>query len=480
MNSSDTSFPPPANPLSEPPPLPSLPKSETEADGAPAMTPIRETRPASHAAREPISWPDLYPRILRWTGALILAVAALCFLISGWVNGSPLLRTGSFLGFTALLSGAGIFCAYRWREDKGARTFLALATAFLPANFAQLGALTFAQAHGSLGYSVGLRKVFTFAPVGETMLLAALGISLLVLVPVAFTGFSALARSGAKKMTVLFLAGNALLLLPWRDANLVAGLGAALVAGLIVADRLWFSRESSLKTWDGVAMRSLLFAPAVLLVVRNVCMHPLTDGLIALILAAVAALFTLGLPSCTQRRGLGVASQVIGYFIALLAWFFTLQACYPGNLPNEEILLPIVFLPWCLALFGLSFKAEGKGIVTRGLAASVACLSCLLEIALYGEAGYLPSILGLLTALGLLLAAFTLEERTAFLAGALTLVVTLGYHLHLAFSFVQENLWISLAVAGTGIILASSYLERHGGGLRLRAKRLRRQWKRWN
>ncbi|MGE9294040.1 MAG: hypothetical protein ACQKBW_10540, partial [Puniceicoccales bacterium] len=467
-----------------PPPLPPAPSAaageeDTYLHSEPDQ-PLPSRSSTDDAPAERRSWTELYPRILRWTGALLLAIAALSFLVSGWVNGSPLLRTGSFLGFTALLSGAGIFCTYRWREDKGARTFLALATAFLPANFAQLGALIYAQMHGSMAYSVGLKKVFTFEPVGLTPLLATIGISLIVLIPLAYTGFSALARNGAKKMTGLFLVSNALLLLPWRDGDLVAGLAVLLVTGLVVADRVWFSRETSLKTWDGVAMRSLLFAPVGLLVIRNLCMHPMSDGLMCFILTAGALLLFSGLPRCLPLSGLRIASQSFSYPLMLGAWIVAVDACLPLHHLSDTIILPVLLLPWCLGLFGLSFKSEGKGIALRGIASVLMLMTCLLNISIFGEDGYLPSIIGLLTALALLLVAFVLEERTVLLAGAATLIFTVGYHLHLAFSFVQQNLWISLAVAGTSIILASSYLERNGGGLRQRAQRVRHRLKSWH
>ncbi|MDP0494895.1 MAG: hypothetical protein Q7Q73_01680 [Verrucomicrobiota bacterium JB024] len=423
---------------------------------------------------------EFYPRLLRWIGAGILGVAAVCYLVSGWINGSPLLRTGSFLGFTALLSGAGIFCAYRWREDKGARTFLALATAFLPVNFAQLGALVYAQVKGSLGYSEGLKGVFTFAPVGTTMLAVAGAVSLAVLIPVAFTGFSALARAGAKKMTALFLVANAALLLPWRDPNLVAGLAAVLATGLILADRRWLSRETTLKTWDGVAMRTLLFAPAGLLVVRNLFMHDLTSGLLAFILGAVALLLCCGLPRCLSRHGARAASQFTGYGFALGAWICALQAMFPHGLPIKALALPLMVLPWCLAVFGLSLKGAGRGIAARAVASFAALGTSWYSLAQHGDTSYLPGVLCLLVAVALLLAAFVLEERIVLICGVCTLLVGISYHLHFAFSLVQQNLWISLALAGSSVILASSYLERHGGGLRLRARRLRRQWKGWN
>lgn len=422
--------------------------------------------------------PELYPRILRWVGAGTLGVAALCFLVSGWVDGSPLLRTGSFLGFTALLSAAGIFCAARWQEDKGARTFLALACAFLPANFAQLAAMIYAESNGSTGYSQGLKGVFTFEPVGLTVLLLTILGSLTLLMPIAYTGFSALARAGAKKMTALFLAANALLLLPWRDANLVALISGCMVAGLVLADRKWFAREAALRTWDGIAMRSLLFAPVGLLLMRNLIMHPVTAGMLSLIAALASLVGFAGAPRCLPWQKGRIASQFVGYACAFLSWAFLIEDFSSAYL-WKEIRLPAFFIPWCMAVFGLSFKSEGKGVAARGMASVIAFAVCWANLEWFGDYGYLPSIIAMLTAVALLLTAFLLEERTVLVAGSAALLVAIGYHVHFALSMVRQNLWLSLALAGTSVILASSYLERHGIGLRQRAQRLRRHWQAW-
>ncbi len=456
---------PPVLPTSQAPSHPTLASVSAHMEEA-------EDEPSTNKA-------ELYPRILRWVGAGILGVAALCFMVSGWVQGSPLVRTGSFLGFTALLTGAGIFCAYRWREDKGARTFLALACAFLPANFAQLGALIYAEVHGSTGYNVGMRKIFTFTQVGELPLIVAGLISLVVLVPVAYTGFSALARTGAKKMTALFLGANALLLLPWRDANVVALLGAGMVAVLVFADRKWFAKESALRTWDGVAMRTLLFTPVGLLLARNLIMHEMTYGMFSVCAGMTALLFFSGVPRCLPWEKGRVASQLVGYACAWGAWLCALLEIFPDWPFWKNASLPLVFLPWCMAVFGLSFIGKGKGVVARGLASVVAFAVCWANLEYFGSLGYTASVIALLAAIALLLAAFLLEEKVVLVSGSALLLVSIGYHIHYALSLVQENLWLSLAVAGASVILASSYLERHGIGLRQRALRLRRHWQAW-
>lgn len=419
-----------------------------------------------------------YTRILRWIGASILGIAAICFLWGGWANASDLNRTYGFLGFTALLTAAGVFCTYRWRDDKGARTFMAIATAFLPANFAQVGALIYAKLKAVVSHE-GYREHLSFdALPGDQLTIVGL-VSLIVLIPIAYLGFSALARSGAKKMTALFILGNAALLLPWREANLIAGLGFALCAVLVWADRKWFAKETALQTWDGIAMRTLLFAPVGLFIVRNLVMHGPATSIVGLIFGLLSILFFFGLPQCLPGKKSASASQLAAYGFSFAAWVCVVSEFLA---PFHSILgLPfsLLFLPWCIFVFGLSFMGAGRGAFSRGMAAVVAFGSCWADIAI-SSIGFTPSIVCMLTAIALILAAFVLEEKVVLLSGLATLGVGIAYHIHFALAMVQTNLWLSLAAAGMIVILSSSYLERHGATIRNRSRQLRERWQGWS
>lgn len=424
---------------------------------------------------------SLYTRILRWVGAITLAAAALCFLISGWAEGPPLLRTGGFLAFTAILTAAGAFCTYRWSDDKGARTFLALAAAFIPANFAQLGALIHAQLATGLSARQGFQQVFIFEPVGNTALALSMLISLAVLIPVAMLGFKALARVGSGQMTLLYLSANMLLLLPLRDPNSVALIGALATAAIIATDWRWLAGQTGLKTWDGTAMRSLLHLPVALMITRNLVMYPASEALISLVCALGSVLLFLGMPRILPSPWMKVASQHCAYGFGLIAWVFLLSGLFDQFRAIPQAMeLPLIVLPWCIAVFALTLVAHGSGAVTRGLVSVLAAIICWINLDSAGHLGYSPALITLCTGTLLLLVAFLLEEKAVLLSGATAMLVGIGYHLHYALSLVQQNLWISLAITGTAVILASSALERHGSALRRHASNLRQLWKDWN
>jgi uncharacterized membrane protein len=84
---------------------------------------------------------DMLPKAMRWLGGIILTTAALTFIIQGWNDLNSIGRYYSFVQFSFVLTLCGIFCGVKVKEDKGARTFLGLATAMVPALFCQLGAM---------------------------------------------------------------------------------------------------------------------------------------------------------------------------------------------------------------------------------------------------------------------------------------------------------------------------------------------------
>lgn len=420
---------------------------------------------------------QFYTRLMRWIGGGTLGIAALSFLLTGWVDGSPLLRTGSFLGFTALLTAGGILCSYRWQDDKGARTFLALATAFLPANFAQLAALVHAQlADGSLMHD-GLRGTFVFAPVGPAALALTLAGALAVLIPVAYIGFSALARSQARRLTMLFILANSMLLLPSRDGDWVALTAAWVAAALVLAEHRWLSRECALQTTDGRAMRALLYLPVVLLIVRNLVMHSTSWSLLGVSLGLLAAFFYLGLPHVAKNTSGRAASQFFAYILALPAWICLAIAFGGPHFQYNGLPLVLFFLPWATGVFILSLRGAGAGRVTRGLVASMAFCLCWVNLAEFGDT--YANVACIMAAVALIISAFILEEKAVLGAGLATLLLGIAYHLHMALTLLQGNLWLSLALAGAVVVLASSCLERNGAAIRLRLQKAHQQWQGW-
>lgn len=414
------------------------------------------------------------PKLLRWLGGISLIAAAITFLLRGWVDAESLTRYFSFYGLTVALTGAGLFCALRWKEDKGARTFLALAAALIPAHFAQLGAMVYAEHLGQAADLPGRFAVFQFSPVDTGILVGTIALAIVTLTGVAYTGFSAMARAGAKRLSGLFLATNALLLLPMRDGDIVAGIAFLSMVLLLVADRFFFAPKASLNNWDGLAMRTLLFAPVALLMFRSIAMYELSGALVGVVLFALACVFFIGTPRLISNSTLQHISQFMGASLLLPTWLMISKELF--NL-RPETALPLVVLPWALSLGALSFASVGSGRNYRRAAALFAVGACVLQLFNYDTSW--ASVLCIIISALSIVVAFVMQEKGLILCGAVGLVLGLGYHMSYALTLYREYLWVSLALTGIVSVLAGSFIERHWQVIGQRTRLLATRWKNW-
>jgi hypothetical protein len=138
-------------------------------------------------------------RLLRIIGSAVLIAAAMAFLVQRWGSMNDILRYVSFLGFTAVLTGAGFLCGVRIKEDKGARTFLSLAAGMVTVNFAQLGALIFSTTgHREMGMIPG---VFLWRAPSLTAALLTMAGAIAVLIPVTYVSMRVMMRGRERLMT---------------------------------------------------------------------------------------------------------------------------------------------------------------------------------------------------------------------------------------------------------------------------------------
>ena len=443
-----------------PPPLP----QHLRREGMTAKGTIQAADAATYADKQasgkhPV-WRKL-PTVLRWLGATTLAVATLSFLVSGWIDASPLLRYYQFLGFAMVLTAAGFFCAIRWRDDKGARTFMALATAFIPAHFAQLGGMIYAEAMGMAAAFSRPFALFQFDPVGFGMLFPAILAGLPILALVAFSGFSAMARLERGRLTTLYLAVNAPLLLPSRESAVIAFLAGLSLASLFYFDRRYFSRRPTLRSWDGIAVRFMLCGPPVLLVLRNLLLHDIAEVLISFLYACWFGVMFMALPKTTKSIGVQKALQALSLFPAFMAWAHLIRSMgYTDLSVYHEAWVPLVVLPFSVMVGALSFFSVGSGRRYRRLAAGLAVFSMLFHLFAFGTT--LTAVGCILISITVLAAAFVQEEKGLLYIGITGLITGLVKHLHFAIDIYQQNVWLSLAITGVAVLLIASFIERHG------------------
>lgn len=418
------------------------------------------------------------PQLLRWIGGLSLFGSALAFLMGGWMNAEPLFRYYSFFALTSALAAAGVFCGLRLREDKGARTFLSLAAAFIPVLFCQLGAMVYAEFAGSASQFSEYMRLFQFDPIGVPLLAATVAISLALLGLYAYLGFSAMARSAAKPLTLVYLAGNATLLLPFRNEAVIAAIAFALLLALAAIDRKRFAPQSVLRTWDGRAMRSLLFAPFILLVLRNALLHDVSSLMLSLFSGAIAAFCFLALPPLSNRNAVKRFFQhcaIPPLFIAVLTLAEALVGIGSSRWVDSVITFAILPFAALLALFSRYTCDSGRSF--RLIAAATAVGASFLQM--NDVSGALPAAIAIAVSVATLAASYPLREKGLLALGLIGTLASLLYHVGYAATLYQANLWLSLAATGVAVILVASYFERHWQALISRGKTFRHALASW-
>ncbi len=430
-----------------------------------------------------------FASIVRFVGAAILISSALSFLLQRWVGLDSMIRYYSFLGFTFVLSMAGIFCGLYLKETKGARTFFAIATAFLPAHFVQLGALLFSrfiENHQELfaGYSSYVRNLAIYtAPSGlsvwVTMVLAGV-----VLIPIAYLGFSSLARLEAKRLTGVYIATNALLLIPTRDGvsiAIIAVLGTAFAA---FADSFLFSSASALKTREGRVARFLPLVPVFLLIGRSVALYPNHVLLFSSALAMIFVAMFYYVPKLTNSQEFGSFIQGVSMFPAAFSWMLLLDGTIFSvadaeifGAPIDILYIPMSIVPIAAFLLFVSYLTISSGETYRKVAAMICAPAGVIQLAFYP--GIASATFCILVSAITLIFAFTFENRATFFAGAISLAIGLFYHVVYAVDALSISPWLTLAVAGTSLVIFASYFEKNQGAVFGKLKLFRNKIRAW-
>ena len=416
-------------------------------------------------------------RILRAIGAVALLASASTFLLQRWDQGGDVWRYFSLLAHPALVAGIGVVCGTRLRDTKSARTFLAIAAAFVPALSCILGGLLLSR-FGADGVLASLPPYATWVAGSDGAALFALAATAVVAVPVVGFAFMTLARSRAWPLAATYLVGNAVLLVPSRDPTWVTLLAGTYFAGLVALEWRHFSREASLRTLEAGFVRAMLVAPPVLMMIRSALHYDLTAAWYAglfggLSVAALALAQVRQLPPGIRavcRIGslghLGIAST----FAAETAVSIGLAGTYA---------LPFAATAFAAGAFLASLLAEREawGEQFRVIAA-VGLLTGLAADLLFSP-DVLTSAACFAVSIGTLCFGYLNERRPLFVAGLGGVAFALAFHVRHAVMLYAFGRWGTLALLGIAVILVAGYLDRHGAALGPRLRQFRDRVAAW-
>lgn len=415
-------------------------------------------------------WMDMQRlgQLLRWIGAALLLGASASFMLEGWESYGSEVRYALFTLYVLGLTGIGILLGWRAREDKGARAVLGLAVAGIPVIASQLGAMVHALVSTDNG---SLPEMLLYEAANWTWI-AINSLMLVVLIPVAYLGFSALLRSHAKPLTTIYLLGCATLLIPVRHGFALTLLlvGSLFLIACFDLGKLAGTPQS--QTPEGIVSRLLLSLPAGIMLGRA-AFYPQTLSFLGLTPLLIGLLWFEVLPKMITSPAIGGRVQALTLIPIFFGWFQL--AAHAASSSGAPLL--VLWLPMAGVLGGLSFRAMNGGSQYRTAATGLAAIILVAQLASQGTFGM--ASLALLVSISIAWIGVWKQERVPFVTGLALALLALSYQLSFAVDLYRYSPWASLAGLGILILFMASYLEKQAAAMIGRLLVLRDEMRAW-
>jgi hypothetical protein len=363
---------------------------------------------------------------LRTAGTLVFVLAAILYLIEGWTDPHVALRAGLLASLSVSLSALAIVAIRRWHDAQGARLFLALSAATLPAHQAQLGAGIWELTRGS----------------GSVSGVLIAGAATVTALPLLALGLSALVRRRGMLLATLLFACGCPLVLPTRDPDTIATLAAVQLAALLVLELRVWRRDALMQSTEAYAARALLVCPAAILLGRN-AFYATTEAWLAACLALPSVcLLAVGVYRPKLRRlleGAGAAGLLVA-----LCWALPLR--------------PALGVWISAAALGLNHTLQLRARWLDGAALAALALGA---VAGLSTPDALLTILLVPTGCWLARAAYVERSRALLLSAIAVTSVGLVAQLTTRVRWPEHHLWLPAAVLGVGLIAGASVIENY-------------------
>lgn len=431
-----------------------------------------EYHPFEKSAEQQVQSHGLTARItsyLRWIGAILIVVSAISFMLQGHEEILPASRYWIGLGLTLLLCAGGLVCAYLFHETKGARIFFGLGAGFLPVQVSQVSAMIYAYWHGQAALQPEYRWL-QFTDVSPAIIALDFIITAVLLVLVSYASYAMLARKHLSTLLWATWTGNALLLLPLRDASVMSVVIAGLFVFLRDTERR-LHRDSRMRLAEGLAARALVGLPLWIIIGRSL-LHPASYPL-AIVLTAIVVVFgVFDIKRYTQSRIILYIGQCLGTLGAVSIWLMTLDRFAVNAGSQQWVLLPVTAI-----LFALSGQVEFHARLYRIVGSLLALWLC------YGamlEQQTLAPIFAIAAGIVLTVAGMHYREKLPFFSGNLCVTGGLLFYWEYAIGFYADAPWMSSIGLGLLVILLASYIENREKQIIAKSRYYLDELKRWS
>jgi len=404
--------------------------------------------------------------LLRLFGAAAVLVSMSMFLLQGWSVSGDFERFATMMGQTALLSAAGFFIVKVFKDVKGARLFFGLSLVSITANFTTLGALIYSVF--SLDNLTGDYASFALWQAASSgSALMALGMALLVLIPIAWLAFSVLARPVAKQLTFTYVAMNLLLIVPVRELIFIVPLAAIALIFMLKKVKLKNTNNAAERdfTWntkEANFARLTMFIPVGIMIVRSLMSYDVGSVEVLTIAASLYATSIVGSQFVNKKfEGLlHCAAFVSGLVIAAI---LAVDIFY-----SIELAAPIFALGTALVSFDLYRRSSSKGMQSLFLIAGgiLVTLSVIFQQLLEPSLG--SAIFAGVAGSTLMFASIKSQIKTLFWLALISLLTIPYIYFGSISSLIFDSGWMGFAIGGVVIITLASVLDRYGSIIRLK------------
>lgn len=417
-----------------------------------------------------------FPSLLRIAGTGALLIAMYSFLVKGWENGNDIIRYLLMLGHTGIIAAIGLASGHWLKESKGARLLLTLAVVSVPANFAILGALIYSKT-ALLSYVVYPHLVTWSVDSLSTAVFTTVG-ALVVLIPATLLGFTVLARSVSKKLSILFLLSSAMLLIPVRDPQIIGILALGLTLAIIAFGRNIARGQTSLQTTEGSTALFLQLVPLSILLGRSLLLYSVDTFLLAILSGAIFVILRQSSLVLTGRSKLRITMEGLSILPAITIGLSLIGVLIDIPFFPNVVVIPLSALVSAGMIYDIAHRAQAKAKFYRLISVLVVTGAMLVNLLLHFD--FSGGLLCTLTGLCLAQLGYKLHQQNLFVSGVL--LFGLGgmqqlYEIGLHFDFGN---WSSLTLLGIFAIVIASTIESKGPVIKARLMAMKTQFLQWD
>ena len=404
---------------------------------------------------------NLASTFLRLSGALILVIAALHYMIQGLNITSESLRFWVMPGFISFLAVCGLLCGYWLKDAKNARIFFGLGTAFVAAQLSQVAAMGRALLIKGQSGEILLDMWWDLDHLSPLIFGSNVIVSVLLAIPVAYAGFTMLARQHRTSLLLGFLMANVAMVLPVREPMFVT---TVIILGFFVLryrDMRLYQPDRTLRSVSGFSARLLVWVPLFIIIGRSV-FYPLSDIQYAVMMSLISWVMIKEIPRVTGKAEFVPLLQYFGMTLAIMAWFIGADNIIQSVSSSIEIYASA--FPIVVFLFITSFHIQDDSPATRFVAAMIAMLTVLCM--LLDKHSYITALVSMGTGIGLSVAGLYLHEKLVISCGAISLIGGLIYYMGFLLDMYHAMPWLSAGLLGVAALLLASWIDKQQGSVK--------------